>query len=108
MAENHAQLDPNTLPPFLSTAQVADLLGVSPGTLRQWRHHRTGPAYIRLNGGPCRYERSVLLAYLAARTVGVEPVTAEPGYGDDAALQDHQSSRVAPNPPSGGRSGGGR
>lgn len=70
---NDAPLNNATsLPPFLSTAQVAELLGLHPATLRQWRHQRRGPAYIKLSGprtgGPVRYARESVLAYIEART----------------------------------------
>jgi|GEM_PF-2522692 len=34
----------------LTSAQAAAYLGVSVGTLRNWRHALTGPAYYRLDG----------------------------------------------------------
>ena len=34
---------------FLSTAEVADMLGVSPATLRKWRATDTGPRFYKFN-----------------------------------------------------------
>lgn len=33
---------------LLSTAEAADLIGVSESTLRGWRYHGTGPRYARI------------------------------------------------------------
>jgi len=83
MLKTHAHQDVATLPLFLSTAEVAALLGVSPGTLRQWRHQKRGPAYVVLNGGPVRYERATLLSYLAARTIKAQPSVCSAGSGSN-------------------------
>ena len=34
---------------FLGTAEVADMLGVSPATLRKWRATDTGPRFYKFN-----------------------------------------------------------
>ena len=34
---------------FLSTAEVADMLGISPATLRKWRATDTGPRFYKFN-----------------------------------------------------------
>jgi len=74
MTKNNAPLDGNTsFPPFLSTTQLAALLGLHPATLRQWRHKHLGPAYTRC-GGAVRYERAVLVEWIKSRT-----------HGDDSA-----------------------
>jgi transcriptional regulator with XRE-family HTH domain len=41
----------------LTTEQLAERLGVAPGTLRKWRQLGTGPAYIKAEGtvGTVRY-----------------------------------------------------
>lgn len=42
---------------LMSTQQLAELLGVPPTTLRQWRHKNTGPRGIRV-GKHVRYRPS--------------------------------------------------
>lgn len=70
ITKNHPPLDGNTtVPPYLSTAQVADLLGLNPVTLRQWRRRKHGPAYVKLEGGQVRYPWASLRWYLESRTV---------------------------------------
>lgn len=46
---------------YLTTRQLADMLGVSVGTLRVWRHQGVGPRYLKLGGrktSHCRYAMS--------------------------------------------------
>ena len=49
---------------FLTSAQVAQFLGLHPLTLNQWRSRNTGPAYIRV-GRSIRYSRADIDAWLA-------------------------------------------
>ncbi|WP_307873954.1 MULTISPECIES: helix-turn-helix domain-containing protein [unclassified Frankia] len=51
---------------LLRTVEVAALLKVPPGTLRQWRHRGFGPRGFAL-GGTVRYRRSVVDAWIAAQ-----------------------------------------
>jgi excisionase family DNA binding protein len=53
---------------LLTPAEAAELLGVSEGTLRDWRYLKTGPAYIRVGQRP-RYDPRDLEAYRAAQRV---------------------------------------
>jgi excisionase family DNA binding protein len=54
----------------LNDRQAAAFLGVSPGTLANWRSQGTvGVPYLRL-GRAVRYRRSDLERYLSAKTVG--------------------------------------
>jgi predicted site-specific integrase-resolvase len=46
---------------------VADLLGVRPETLSQWRWRGKGPTYVKV-GGLVRYRHADLTAWLATRT----------------------------------------
>jgi len=55
--------------PLMSTLEVAYLLGVSPRTVEDWRADGRGPKYIVIEGRKVRYRRSVVQAYLEARTV---------------------------------------
>lgn len=53
---------------LLNTGQVAEWLGVPPGTLRNWRSRNRGPACFQLlNGGRVVYRRSAVEAWLAAQ-----------------------------------------
>lgn len=46
---------------LLTTKEVASLLGISSGTLENWRSQKRGPRYVKMpgrggfNGGPVRY-----------------------------------------------------
>lgn len=50
---------------LLTPRQVAELLGVPEGTLRQWRHHGRGPVSFRVEGH-VRYRVSAVEAWLRA------------------------------------------
>ena len=50
-------------PKYLSTKQVADILGVSPVTIRRWRSEKKGPKYAKI-GSHCRYDQSELKKWL--------------------------------------------
>lgn len=65
----------NTNPdPFLNTEQAAEFLGVSPGTMANWRWSKAPgkPPHVHLGAGknaPVRYRRSELVSYLERQTV---------------------------------------
>lgn len=40
---------------YLSTREVADLLGMSPHTINRWRYEGTGPKFVRIGSKVCRY-----------------------------------------------------
>ena len=46
--------------PLVTARQAAGMLGLSEGTLKQWRLRDRGPAYVRLGGRTVRYERAVV------------------------------------------------
>lgn len=52
---------------YLTTAEAAEYVRLSPGRLRNLRYLGEGPAYVA--GGKCLYSRAALDAWLAARTV---------------------------------------
>jgi hypothetical protein len=56
---------------LLDEATAARTLGVQPGTLRNWRFRRIGPAYVKIGRRPM-YRPRALAAWLDRRTV--EPV----------------------------------
>lgn len=47
----------------ISSVQLAKILGVRAGTVRQWRVRKIGPRPLRLPGGGWRYEPAVILAW---------------------------------------------
>lgn len=51
---------------LLSTEGVADLTGISTGTLRYWRHRNEGPESFKL-GRRVVYRRSAVDAWIAAQ-----------------------------------------
>lgn len=61
-------VDPAREDVWLSTEDVATLLGVSVPTVRDWRYMERGPAYVRIEGR-IRYRMSAVEGYIEARTV---------------------------------------
>lgn len=53
---------------LLDEATAARMLGVKPGTLRNWRFRRIGPAYVKIGRRPM-YRPRALDAWLDRRTV---------------------------------------
>lgn len=51
-------------PELLRTRDVADLLKVSDRAVEAWRQRGTGPAYIKMAGGPVRYRRDDVESWL--------------------------------------------
>ncbi len=49
---------------LLTTAQAAEVLNVPVGTLRWWRHAKTGPRSFALGPRMVRYRHSDLVAWL--------------------------------------------
>ncbi len=60
---------------LLSTPMAAEQLGLSPATLRYWRHVQTGPPYIKL-GKHVRYQRADLRAWV--RSNRCQPAAGRP------------------------------
>jgi len=55
---------------LLTQAEVAEILGISEGTLERWRIYGKGPICIKV-GGAARYSPSALSAYIAnCQTIG--------------------------------------
>lgn len=52
-----------TLPDLMTTAEVAERLHISEGTVRWWRHVRTGPPSFKVCGA-VRYRRTDVEAWL--------------------------------------------
>jgi len=56
---------------YLTSPQLARLLGRKPQTIRAWRLRGTGPSYVRLGNGPKApvvYRRTDVEEWLAERT----------------------------------------
>jgi predicted DNA-binding transcriptional regulator AlpA len=56
--------------PLLTTHAIAQVLGIRPRTLQDWRRRCVGPAYIRLSATRVRYSVPVVEAWLQMRTEG--------------------------------------
>lgn len=55
---------------LLSNAQAASLLGITPNTLKFWRHKNRGPAFIKLGDAPqagVAYDEADVIAWRDAR-----------------------------------------
>lgn len=51
---------------FLSSSQLANLLGLSPWALIVWRRQRRGPKFLRIGRNTIRYPRWEFEAWLAS------------------------------------------
>lgn len=49
--------------PLLSTRQAAEILGLSSGTLENWRSAGVGPPWRRIGSKTIRYLKSELIAW---------------------------------------------
>lgn len=54
---------------YLKPEQVAELLGLRPCTLADWRWQRKGPPWIQVSRGCVRYDQDEVEAWLASRTI---------------------------------------
>jgi excisionase family DNA binding protein len=55
------------LPEYLSTQQLADLLGITRDALEQLRRRGGGPPFVRVSPRMIRYRRADVEAFFAAR-----------------------------------------
>jgi predicted DNA-binding transcriptional regulator AlpA len=58
---------------LLDTVQTAALLGITPSTLKFWRHRGRGPAFIKLGDAPqagVAYDEADVLAFIESRKFG--------------------------------------
>lgn len=69
-------IDPSitaSLPLYMNEKQLAEFLGINPQTLSVWRcTKRGGPPYIKV-GRAVRYSRAHVAAWIAERTVTMDP-----------------------------------
>ena len=54
---------------LLTSVEVAKILGVTEGTLRNWRYQGDGPAYVKL-GSAVRYKAADVQAYIDSLPYG--------------------------------------
>lgn len=52
---------------ILTSAETAELLGISTGTLAAWRHRGTSPTYTRTGHRTVRYKKSDVEKFIAER-----------------------------------------
>ncbi|MEE6295706.1 helix-turn-helix transcriptional regulator [Georgenia wangjunii] len=60
----------------MTTAEVAEHLGIPAETLRYWRHKGTGPKSFRLGEKLVRYRREDVDHWVAEQVAAAEPRTA--------------------------------
>lgn len=70
---------------LLNETAAADVLGVSPRTLANWRSRGGGPHFVRLNGKAIRYRASDLDEFVEDN---VRSHTSEYDDGDDDDFDD--------------------
>jgi hypothetical protein len=58
---------------FLTTAEVAAVLGITKWALAGWRVERKGPPFVQLRGGTIRYPRAAFEVFLRAQLRDVHP-----------------------------------
>lgn len=67
-------IDPlDQYPAMMSSAEVAEYMGVNTDRLAQWRYRGSGPPYVKVSAqrqALVRYPREELREWLAARRVG--------------------------------------
>ena len=95
---------------YLNEKEAAQILGVEPRTLADWRWKRTGPAYTKLLTGTIRYLASDVNAYAAAGKIvpgATTPTTTKrpaPKPRATDGVRSKPSRRRTPSKRVGGRS----
>lgn len=56
-------------PLLLTSEAAAQLMSISPATLRLWRHKGRGPAYVRISTASVKYRLEDIQAWIAAHRV---------------------------------------
>jgi transposase len=62
-------MDKKPLRQALTTRQAAEISGISPGTLANWRYRREGPPYYKLRRKKVLYEREEFMEWLLRHPV---------------------------------------
>ena len=57
----------------LTTEEAADMLGVAPATMRDWKAQRVGPPYVQLSSRCVRYRQSDIEKFITDRRVVPSP-----------------------------------
>jgi predicted DNA-binding transcriptional regulator AlpA len=65
-----------TLSQYLTTEQVAEIVHLTPATVRYWRHMNTGPKHFRAGGKRVLYRREDIDAWLDEQYAADNPETA--------------------------------
>lgn len=52
---------------LLTTKQAAEILGLSPNTLNQWRNLKRGPSFVKVSKS-VRYSEAEILSYIERQT----------------------------------------
>lgn len=52
---------------LLTTDQLAEMLNIAPGTIRNWRTRREGPPAVILGGGLVRYRPQDVADWIASQ-----------------------------------------
>jgi predicted DNA-binding transcriptional regulator AlpA len=68
-------------PVLLTEAQAAEILGLSPTTLNNWRWQRIGPPYLLLSARCVRYDKAKLEEWIEQQTI--YPLPRQPTEDDD-------------------------
>jgi predicted DNA-binding transcriptional regulator AlpA len=67
-------IDPREYPErLLPENEAAEILGVVPGTLANWRARGIGPEYVRLGSRTIRYTREAIEAFAKTELIEREP-----------------------------------
>jgi predicted DNA-binding transcriptional regulator AlpA len=63
---------------YIREKDAAEYLGLSRSTLRNWRHDKVGPGYVKYNNYQVRYSMDELDAYVARSKIAYEYQPDEP------------------------------
>ncbi len=69
----------------LTTAELAESIGVNERTVRMWRKNGTGPPFYRVNGGIYLYPTSLVEQWLQGGAGHMPPELVEPEVDIDSA-----------------------
>jgi len=61
----------------INEIEASEKLHVATQTLRNWRHQRKGPPYIKM-GGNVRYLEDDLMRYIESKKIIPEPINTNP------------------------------
>jgi len=67
MRQSEIQLTPAAPSKAMTCAETAAWLGIHQTTLARWRASGTGPSFVRIGSGRCRYYESDLAAWIESQ-----------------------------------------